>query len=480
VIFAFRDFEFDEELWEIRRSGTPQAVPPKVMETIGILIRNRGRVVSKHELIAQLWPNVRVTEASLTKAIRIARCVLDDDGDAQGCIKTVRRRGYRFVTAVREREAAPASAVSREPRPSVAVPGGPPADDAFVAREAELSELGAALERAFAGRASFLLLAGDPGIGKTRLAEAFATRAEQRGSNVRWGRCCEEGGAPELRPWLQVFRGLLATNPTLLSAEPLLAKLLRICPATQGTQTNVEPWAVPRDEPERFRAFDAIANTLVKAAVQSPLLVILEDLHAADAASLLLTRFLVRQIKDVGVVVLGTYRPSDVVEPTLSKLMSDLVSEARVVPLTGLSEQDTRELVHVTLGAAPDAEFIARVQRITEGNPLFISEILRVTATHGRTGLLQTALEGLPAPARVVEALRGRVSAVPARTHELLSIAAVIGRDFDVSTLARVADATLGDVLRALQPALERKIVDHVHGSLDAYRFAHILLRDVL
>jgi DNA-binding winged helix-turn-helix (wHTH) protein len=100
--FAFGDFEFDEERWELRRCGSAVAVPPKVMQTIGILLRNRDRLVTNEELFTALWPDVIVTEASLAKSIRIARQVLGDDGAAQRFIKTTRGRGYRFVADVRE------------------------------------------------------------------------------------------------------------------------------------------------------------------------------------------------------------------------------------------------------------------------------------------------------------------------------------------------------------------------------------------
>src|SRR5688500_1426308 len=199
MIYSFGEFELDEERWELKKRGRAVEVPPKVMQTLSFLLRHRERVVSKDELIAELWPNVSVTEASLMKAIRIARLVLGDDGEAQNFIKTVRGRGYRFVA-----DAEPVERPSRAPRPSAPpVPRSEPplAAEPFLDREAQLQELELGLNRAIAGRTTGFLIGGEAGIGKTRLAEVFAAGAEARGVRVAWGRCCEEGGAPELRPW---------------------------------------------------------------------------------------------------------------------------------------------------------------------------------------------------------------------------------------------------------------------------------------
>src|SRR5687767_2369553 len=99
MIYVFDEFELDEEQWELRSRGTVIDVPPKVMELLLLLLRHRERVVSNDELLSELWPGVRVTEASITKSIRIARQILGDDGEAQRLIKTSRGRGYRFVAS---------------------------------------------------------------------------------------------------------------------------------------------------------------------------------------------------------------------------------------------------------------------------------------------------------------------------------------------------------------------------------------------
>jgi predicted ATPase/DNA-binding winged helix-turn-helix (wHTH) protein len=473
MIYKFGDFELDEERWELRRRGRVVEVPPKVMEALAFLVRYRQRVVQKEEILSALWPHVSVTDASLMKAIRIARQLLGDDGDAQRVIKTVRGRGYRFVAPVHTKEQAIAvplvAAPVRRSKP-------PPPREPVLDREREVVELEAMLERAIAGQTRGVLISGDAGIGKTRLAEELAVSAEACGMSVLWGRCCEEGGAPELRPWIQILEHLfqLETGSDELTGHEPMARLF-----PERDRSDGVAWPLLRTDPERFRAFDAIARYLQRAARRTPLVLILEDLHAADAASLLLAHFLLREIRGARLLVVGTYRPAELDrEASTPGLFGKLLRETRAIELSGLSESGTRQLIQsASPGRHADATIIARVHRVTEGNPLFVSELARHAA--GELWQRGEGADELRVPDRIIEALRGRSERLPALTRELLASAAVIGRQFELPLVRALCALEERELLERLQPALERKIIAPVAGSRGVFQFTHVLFRNV-
>ncbi|HVU01537.1 MAG TPA: AAA family ATPase [Polyangiaceae bacterium] len=470
-IFEFGRFEFDEERWELRAGGSAVDVPPKVMQTLALLLRNRERLVPTEELLQALWPNVTVTEASLTKAIRIARQVLQDDGEAQRCIRTTRGRGYRFVADVVERPPVRRASVAPSAPPPPLLAARPlvvPGDEPFVGRDAELAELLAVLERARGGKPGFVLVSGAAGVGKTRLLDEFARRAELASVPVFWGRAWEEGGAPDLWPWIQILRGLLSSSALAPEDADEVSAVLAAVVASGSGET--------RTGPERFRAFDAIVSVLTRLGRAAPLVLVLEDLHASDASTLTLARFLVRDIRDAGVLVLGTYRAGEVLaDPLVGEPFRKLVGSARVVPLDGLGADSTERLIRAVAGSAPSPALVGKVQRATEGNPLFVVEIARKIAAGG----VPADGEDMDIPERIVEAVRSRLDALPERTRELLGVASVIGRNFELPVLMRVTGLRKEELVRFLAPALERGILSEVRGALGTLAFSHMVLRDV-
>lgn len=461
--FVFGEFEFDEGRWELRKAGAAVDVPPKVMQTIGMLIRNRERVVTSEELLETLWLDVTVTEASLLKSIRLARKVLGDDGDTQGFIRTTRGRGYRFVaeiTAVRPS----GSALSVPPiAPTLAMRA-----PLFVGREAELIELSRALDGAFEAEGSFLLISGESGTGKTRLVNAFGRQATSRGARFVLGRATEDGGAPELWPWIQILRSLApkARDATWKEVERVIGQ--------RDQSPESESWELFQSDAARFRFFDAVSTLVREHSEREPLVIVLEDLHGADAASIGLLRFLARELSEVRVLLIGTFRPDP--PAGSSDPFGRLIREARILKLSGLVASDTAALLSSHLGAPADRAFVDRVQRVTEGNPLFIEEIARHLLSSGAPA----DPEGLRIPERVAEIIRGRLEALDDQVRELLSVAAVIGREFDLALLERASRLGRNEVFLRLEPALARRIVIPSSGPSGECRFAHTLLREVL
>jgi predicted ATPase/DNA-binding NarL/FixJ family response regulator len=357
----------------------------------------------------------------------------------------------------------------------------------FVGREAELAALTADLEAALAGRGGVVLLAGEPGIGKTRLAEELAAQASARGALVLWGRCWEGEGAPAYWPWVQIVRAHVdASQPAVLRHDMGVgaADIAQIVPAVGECLPDLP--APPPTEPEaaRFRLFDSLTGFLRAAAVRRPLLLVLDDLHWADAPSLALLRFLGRELDGPGPLVLGCYRHTEVDQghPLLATL-ADLTrgQGRRRLLLGGLDQHEVASFVALVAGVAPSAELAAAVHQQTDGNPFFVTEVVRLLASQGRldAGQADSVLaSGLPEGIRAVIAERlGRLSD---RCRQVLEVAAILGRDFQLRALQPVSGVDPGRLLELLEEAEAARVVGAVPVGLGRWRFAHALVREVL
>src|SRR4051812_23919545 len=342
------------------------------------------------------------------------------------------------------------------------LPGGQPAADSdagFVGRERELQELLPLVDSAIAGHGAVILIAGEPGIGKSRLAEVLARHAARRGARVAVGRCWEAGGAPPFWPWTQALQALHA------GADAELGGIIgeATAPADEG------PGA-------RFRMFASMAAFLGSAAASAPLALFLDDIHAADAASLLLLRFLTPQLSEMPVVIVASFRDTEN-SPALAETLAELTREpaCRRVALSGLDETATSGLLGAAMGGDAPEELVARVHAETRGNPLFAGEIGRLLAAEGGS-----ADERLPIPDGVREAIRLRLQRQSAACRDLLVLASVLGREFDLATLARVSELDEDELVGGLEEASAARLIGDVPGTAERLRFSHILIRDVL
>ena len=263
------------------------SVQPKVLELLFYLVRHRDRSVGIEELLEVVWRGETVTPASVKRAIGGARRALGDTGDSQSGIRTVRGRGYLFVRSVSECSApaiplddSPAEAATGEAHE--ATPGA--TGDPFVGRERQLAALEAELFRAISGRGKLLLLAGEPGIGKTRIVREFAQRAAQLGAEVLISRCEGVEGAPAFWAWRQIVRQFMANHGRREARALLDVEVAEIAEAVPELQHWLEPLpAAPSIDSAhaRFRLFDAISAFLQRAAEHTPLLIVFDDFCSA-------------------------------------------------------------------------------------------------------------------------------------------------------------------------------------------------------
>ena len=294
-------------------------------------------------------------------------------------------------------------------------------------RERELAELRAALGRAEQGRGSLVLLVGEPGIGKTQLATAFAEEAEARGTRVSWGRAWEAGGAPAYWPWIEALRPL-AAEPLAKSA-PLrrIAPLGRLLP--ELAVGEIPPAADPGQE--RFRLFDAVAALLAHVAREQPTVLVLDDLHATDLGTLALLHFVARGARAARVVIVGTYRDAEArLSPERGEALAQVAREGRYLALGRLGREEIAQWV-----GAEGAGDVDLLLATTEGNPLFLAEMLRLGRDRGRS--IVGARGRLPDGVRDV--IRARLGRLSEAAHSLLEAASVLGRAVDVALAADLA-----------------------------------------
>jgi DNA-binding SARP family transcriptional activator len=361
-------------------------------------------------------------------------------------------------------------------------------DGGFVGRRRELEQLEAALSTARNGSRRLVLVAGDAGIGKTRLVEELGRRATDEGANVAWGRCYEGQGAPAFWPWVEVVRAIARSRrPDQLrrALGRAAADIAQIVPELGELFSDLAP--PPRAAPEsaRFRLYDACSGFFARTAAIAPLVVVLDDLQWADPPSLELLEFLATRPNDAPILMVATYRSAQIAaRHPLADTAAKLASESHVtrIELGGLGERELATFVAVASGGVevPDA-LIAAVRHRTEGNPFFVSELVRLLQGEGELeGERAETILRHEVPSGVRDVIRRRLAWLPEESIELLGVAAVIGERFELDLLARASRLEDDRALEILEPARRDRIVADEPGSVGRYRFSHALTREVL
>ena len=361
-----------------------------------------------------------------------------------------------------------------------------PAAGSFVGRERELAEFLGGFERALAHRPSLFLIAGEPGIGKSRLADEVTTLATGRGMRVLWGRCWEAGGAPAYWPWAQALRAYIrdgdkqqvrhelgAGAPDVAQMLPELHQLFPDLPR----ERSLDP------EGARFRLFDSTAAFLRTVSEARPLALVIDDLHAADIPSLLLLRFLARELHEARIVLVAAYRDTGAgSEDPLSVTVAELRREpiARLVRLGGLALSEVARCIELVVGAPPSGGLAAAIYDETEGNPLFVNELVRLLASEGRLEEAASVPWRASIPQGMREVIARRLHHLSPPCKRLLSVASVLGREFRLDALNAVSERSNDELLDLLDEARAAQVVGDLPVGRGGLRFSHALIRDSL
>ncbi|MEV0671639.1 BTAD domain-containing putative transcriptional regulator [Mycobacterium sp. NPDC050441] len=324
-------------------------------------------------------------------------------------------------------------------------------------RAEELAEIDAAARAVAAGGSAVLWIGGEAGSGKTTLAATATARLRAAGWRTVLGRCPEVHGAPAGWAWTEVLRELLDAGAQVDDGRQALAPLLHDVAAV---------------EPGTFWLGHAVADVLSAIAESQPLAVVLDDLHRTDGLTLELLRLVADRIKDLPVLVIGTYRPSeDRGELEVARAALTVHTAAHLI-LDGLDAAATAALAADYGLTAASGEALRLLRERTGGNPLFVRELARLMVAEGPDAVWASV------PVGVRDVLRRRVARLPGPTVTALRQAAVLGRDIDVDLLAELGRNDPEDLLDALEPAVLLGLLDEpAPGRL---RFAHSLVRDTL
>jgi len=350
-------------------------------------------------------------------------------------------------------------------------------------------------------------LVGEPGIGKTRTALELATYAGLRQAQVLWGRCYEGEGAPPYWPWVQAIRSYARdVDPAQLRSDmgacaAVIAEVVsdvRDRLPDLGTPSQLEP------DQARFRLFDSICAFLKNAGNRQPLVLVLDDLHWADQPSLLLLEFVSRELANSRVLLICTYRDVEVSRRhPLSKTLAELNRERlfQRVLLRGLDQEDVGRFIELASGVKPPAGMLEAVHRQTEGNPLFVTEVVRLLVQEGnlggqthRSAPTQGAVGADPRvrpgnqeswsiriPEGVREVIGRRLDRLSERCNETLTIASVIGREFSLEQLKTLLeDVTEDRLLEVLDEALSTRVIEELPRAVGQYQFTHALIQETL
>jgi DNA-binding winged helix-turn-helix (wHTH) protein/tetratricopeptide (TPR) repeat protein len=506
VIFLFGRFELDLARYKLRRAGHELPLQPKTFDLLRYLLENRNRVVLKHELLDALWPGQHVNETAVSWTVKRARIAIGQTNDENHPIETVRGRGYRFVGEVRElvRSEAPdvapsdvASPAASDSGTSASISIAPPSDspfkgEPFVGRAEVTERLFGALHRAGSGRGRLCLMMGEAGIGKTRCLNEFARIARHQNRSVWSGRCLEAGRTAVFWPWVQVLRDALAQNQLSaalqLETRGLLAELTPhggpsqdgngLAPPARGRQAL--DGGVSSASAARFWVLDKFSRLLAHCSETVPRLVLLDDVHWADEASLDLLVFLAGELPRMSALVVAAARDA---EPPYSDAWGNALTRlgpCERIELSGLRSSDVEQYVAEVTGLELPPEIPRTVHAKCAGNPLFVQETVRLLiARCDQAGAQSLRTEDIAVPGVARDVLHARLTGVGDAVRASLEVACVMGQEFELAVLWNVLGVGPDQLLSGLDQAVRARLVAPRPRS-GKYGFVHDMIREAL
>ncbi|MDQ2773643.1 MAG: AAA family ATPase [Acidobacteriota bacterium] len=483
-LIRFSDFELDLNSGELFKQGRKVKLQSQPFDLLAALLERPGELVGREELRQKIWPSDTVVDFAhgLNRAINKAREALGDSAENPHFIETLPRRGYRFIGSIQQEN-------GRAPAPDVV------ASDAgiLIGREAEREQLINLLNAAVGGHGSLVLIGGEPGIGKTHLTRAVLAEGAQRGCFGVVGHSYELEGTPPYAPFVEMLEHCARVEPresfrcAIGESGPQIAKLM---PDLQRIFPETLPAAELPPEQQRRFLFNAYSQFMERSAGLKPIVAVFEDLHWADEPTLLLLKHLARIVSGIPVLLIGTYRDVEVdVTGPFTRCLESWVRErvATRFTLRGLGLTGVSAMLAALSGKTPPNSLASTIFDKTEGNPFFVEEVFRHLSEEGKlfdaAGEWRTGLksDGLQVPEGVRLVIGRRLEKLREETRRILTVAAVIGRSFDMCLLETLEGEESEAVFDALEEAERAHLAAPVsEGREIRYRFAHELVRQTL
>jgi eukaryotic-like serine/threonine-protein kinase len=467
IVYRFGAFELKVEPLELRCDGELMQVDLLVLRLLACLVRQAGQLVTKDELVAAVWERRAVADNAITVAMARLRKTLGQSAAQADLISTVYGRGYRFAASVTEER----RNIRRSEVQATLVHPLPPTP--FVGRDTVLGALDLAFTDALSRHGRACLLMGEPGIGKTRAVEMFEARAGSKGAHVVWGYCREGADTPPLAPVLRTFRELM-NDPVLAPVFGDMREVLALIADQRSARpVNDADARILMNGPSRYEGYDVLIHGLKAAAAEVPLVLVFDDLHRADAATLDFLRLLLDEIARSRIMLIATLRLNETpAQEQLPRILGHRNCER--IKLERLSQQDVESYVAAVLDD-PQNALGAAVFAKSEGNPFFMVELSRQLCHTERPDRDMLTVQEV-----ALDLIRPRLSQLDATARGLLSAAAVIGRSFELPLLQRICENEPGEIATLLDAAIEAEVVVAAPDSTTAFAFGHDLLRSAL
>ncbi len=472
--FCFGPFRCDPMNARVWHGEEAVALTPKAFNVLLYLLRHPGQLVNKDELLKAVWPETYVGDAVLKVSVGEIRKVLADDPKTPRFIETVHRRGYRFIAptsafpqpvassqyavASREEERQKAKGKNQTAKVEANFPASSPqsSSPSLVGRDSELAQLHSLLVKALGGERQFVFVTGEPGIGKTALVETFLPQIDARGSISARGQCLEHYGVGEA--YLPVFEAF-----GRLGRESGRERLVQVLGQYAPTWLAQMPALISSEDRQQLqrellgatpeRMLREMSEAIEALTAETPLVLVLEDLHWSDYATLDLLAALARRRESARLLVIGTYRPVDIIVSghPLRGLKQELQGhrQCEEIPLNLLTTEEVGIYLNSRLpGGDFSTEFVKAIHERTDGNPLFllnfvdylaVQNILRRTGDswelYGGAELIRDEM-----PESIRQMIERQVERLRPEEQRMLEAASVAGMEFAAATVEAVLE----------------------------------------
>ncbi len=483
-LLHFENFVLNRGACELRRDGVVVPLQRIPLELLCLLIERRGQLVTREEILEHVWGKGVFVDAenSINTAVRKVRRALHDNPDAPRFVATVPAMGYRFIAGIRERT------ISATEQFRVRAPG------AMVGRERELASLLSGLGEAADRHGRLFLISGEPGVGKTRLADEVAAAARTKRMALLVGHCSEHDEAVAYLPFVEILENFIDRVSDLDTLRSALGgegrELARLLPKLKDLLPELPP---PLDLPPaqaRRHLFNCFSDFVARIAFQQPTLMILEDLHWADDSTLSLLNHLTQRLSVLPLMVIGTHRDAELnVTRPLAKMLEDLLRGrlATRMKLNGLPCDEVAAMLNSLSGKSPPDAVVNKIFAETEGNPFFVEELFRHLEEEERlydsAGQFRADLKigELDAPPSVRLVVARRVTRLSDLTQKMLATAAAIGRIFSFQILQASNESDADSILEAVEQAEKAGLIcSVVESPTPRFEFSHELIRQAV